>query len=74
MYLSPLMKDGEVPEGFFDDPIQDAKVRGIEYKVGIYQPLPISEAKPCFKYKSDSILYGSGSSILWSVAKLDSVY
>jgi len=25
-------KDGEVPEGFFDDPIQDAKVRGIEYK------------------------------------------
>ena len=37
MYLSSLIKDGEVPEGFFDDPIQDAKVRGIEYKVGIYQ-------------------------------------
>jgi len=25
-------KDGEVPEGFFDDPVQDAKVRGLEYK------------------------------------------
>ena len=25
---------GDLPEGFFDDPIQDAKARGIEYKVG----------------------------------------
>ena len=55
MYLSSLIKDGEVPEGFFDDPIQDAKVRGIEYKVGIYQTwlIILSEAKPHFKCKSD---------------------
>jgi len=27
-------EDGtDLPEGFFDDPIQDAKARGIEYKV-----------------------------------------
>ena len=26
--------DATLPEGFFDDPVQDAKARGIEYKVG----------------------------------------
>ncbi len=26
-------EDATLPEGFFDDPVQDAKVRGIEYKV-----------------------------------------
>ena len=26
-------KDKEIPEGFFDDPVMDAKARGIEYKV-----------------------------------------
>ena len=26
-------EDVSLPEGFFDDPIQDAKARGIEYKV-----------------------------------------
>lgn len=28
----PREEDGDLPEGFFDDPIQDAKARGIEYK------------------------------------------
>ncbi len=26
-------EDAALPEGFFDDPVQDAKARGIEYKV-----------------------------------------
>ena len=26
-------KGGDLPEGFFDDPVMDAKVRGVEYKV-----------------------------------------
>jgi len=26
-------EDASLPEGFFDDPVQDAKARGIEYKV-----------------------------------------
>ena len=25
--------DDELPEGFFDDPLKDAKARGVEYKV-----------------------------------------
>lgn len=29
----PAENDAPLPEGFFDDPIQDAKARGIEYKV-----------------------------------------
>ena len=24
---------GDIPEGFFDDPVMDAKARGVEYKV-----------------------------------------
>ena len=28
-----VTEDVSLPEGFFDDPIQDAKARGIEYKV-----------------------------------------
>jgi len=27
-----MKEDGALPEGFFDDPVQDAKARGIEYK------------------------------------------
>ena len=27
----------ELPEGFFDDPLKDAKARGVEYKVGKHQ-------------------------------------
>ena len=26
---------GDLPEGFFDDPVLDAKARGVEYKVNI---------------------------------------
>ena len=29
-------KGGDLPEGFFDDPVMDAKVRGVEYKVCCY--------------------------------------
>ena len=29
----PAENDAALPEGFFDDPIKDAKARGIEYKV-----------------------------------------
>ena len=28
---------GDIPEGFFDDPVLDAKARGVEYKVNINQ-------------------------------------
>ena len=33
-----VAEDGgdELPEGFFDDPLKDAKARGVEYKVWIY--------------------------------------
>ena len=29
----PPQDKGDLPEGFFDDPVMDAKVRGVEYKV-----------------------------------------
>jgi hypothetical protein len=34
-------EDAALPEGFFDDPVQDAKARGIEYKVNELGKVPV---------------------------------